>query len=151
MDQARRRVLKGGGAVGVLTWLGAAGVVSFPAHAAEPVFAIHGVAAVMEALGAAGATESAAVEIHAAEIVENGAMVPVEVVSRVPASRQIALLVDQNPTTLAALFDLPEGTAPQLQTRIKMAKTSHVIALVEAEGGFHVARREIKIVQGGCA
>lgn len=150
MDRARRAVLKRGGAAGILAWLASAGVVSLPARAAEPVFAIQGVAAVMAALGAAGAIESTAVEILAAEIVENGAMVPVEVVSRLPATRQIALLVDQNPTTLAALFELPEGTGARLQTRIKMAKTSDVIALVEAGGGFHVARREIKIVQGGC-
>lgn len=150
MDRARRAVLKRGGAAGILAWLASAGVMSLPARAAEPVFAIQGVAAVMAALGAAGAIESTAVEILAAEIVENGAMVPVEVVSHLPATRQIALLVDQNPTTLAALFELPEGTGARLQTRIKMAKTSDVIALVETGGGFHVARREIKIVQGGC-
>ena len=49
-----------------------------------------------------------------------------------------------------AVFDLPEGTLPRVQTRIRMAQTSQVIAVVEAAGGFFVARREIKIVQGGC-
>jgi sulfur-oxidizing protein SoxY len=150
MDRSRRLALKTGGRAGVLAWLVAAGVLPVSAATAASVFSIHGVDAVMEALGAAGARASDAIEIVAAEIVENGAMVSVEVISRLPGTRQMALLVDQNPTTLAAVFALPEGTLPRLQTRIKMAQTSHVIAVVEADGGFALARREIKIVQGGC-
>jgi len=150
MDHSRRLALKTGGRLGVVAWLASAGVLPVSAATIPQVFSIHGVDAVMQALGASGAHESAAVEIAAAEIVENGAMVSVEVASRLPGTRQMALLVDQNPTTLAAVFDLPEGTSPRIQTRIKMAKTSHVIAVVEAEGGFFLARREIKIVQGGC-
>ncbi|MCZ4305506.1 thiosulfate oxidation carrier protein SoxY [Zoogloeaceae bacterium G21618-S1] len=150
MDHSRRAALKTGGSAGVFAWLAAAGVLPVSAATISPVFSIHGVDAVMQALGAAGAHASEAIEIVAAEIVENGAMVSVEVASRLPGTRQMALLVDQNPTTLAAIFDLPEGTSPRLQTRIKMAKTSHVIAVVDAEGGFFLAQREIKIVQGGC-
>jgi sulfur-oxidizing protein SoxY len=150
MDHSRRAALKTGGSAGVFAWLAAAGVLPVSAATISPVFSIHGVDAVMQALGAAGAHASEAIEIVAAEIVENGAMVSVEVASRLPGTRQMALLVDQNPTTLAAIFDLPEGTSPRLQTRIKMAKTSHVIAVVDAEGGLFLARREIKIVQGGC-
>ena len=51
--------------------------------------------------------------------------------------------------TWAALVTLPERRQ-RVQTRIRMAQTSQVIAVVEAAGGFFVARREIKIVQGGC-
>ncbi len=150
MDRSRRSALKAGGRIGLLAWLTAAGVLPVSAATVAPVFSIKGVDAVMQALGAGGARESEAVDILAAEIVENGAMVSVEVNSRLPGTRQMALLVDENPTTLAAVFALPEGTLPQLQTRIKMAQTSHVIAVVEAEGGFYLAKREIKIVQGGC-
>lgn len=150
MDQARRRMLRQGGGVGMLAWLAAAGVLPAAAADVPPVFAIRGVAAVLQALRAAGARASEAVRIEAAEIVEDGSMVSLTVSASLPGVRQIALLADENPTTLVAVFDLPEGTSPRVQTRIRMAQTSHVIAVVEAAGGFFMARREIKIVQGGC-
>jgi sulfur-oxidizing protein SoxY len=35
-------------------------------------------------------------------------------------------------------------------TRVKMGQTSHVVALVKADGKFFFARREIKVTLGGC-
>lgn len=150
MDRARRGVLRQGGRIGMLAWLAAAGVLPAAATEVSPVFALRGVDAVLAALGAAGARMSEAVQIDAAEIVEDGSMVSLTVSARLPGVRQIALLADANPTTLVALYALPEGTVPRVQTRIRMAQTSHVIAVVEAADGFFLARREIKIVQGGC-
>ena len=51
---------------------------------------------------------------------------------------------------LAASFDIPAGTDPAISTRVKMAQTSNVYALVKADGKYYVASKEIKVTLGGC-
>jgi sulfur-oxidizing protein SoxY len=77
-------------------------------------------------------------------------VVPVTVVSAIPSTQSIAILIEKNPNTLAAVFDLPAGTDPSITTRVKMAQTSNVYALVKAGGKFYVAHKEIKVTLGGC-
>jgi sulfur-oxidizing protein SoxY len=101
-------------------------------------------------LGGAQAEESEAVTIVAPDIAENGAVVPIGVSSSVAKAEAIALLVEKNPNMLAAIFFIPQGTLPELQTRVKMAMTSNVFAMVKADGKFHYAGKEIKVTLGGC-
>ena len=77
-------------------------------------------------------------------------MVPVGVASKLPKTEAIAILVEKNPNMLAAVFDIPAGTEPSINTRIKMAQTSNVYALVKADGRFYVTAKEIKVTLGGC-
>ena len=56
----------------------------------------------------------------------------------------------KDPSTLTAVFDLPPGTEPTISTRVKMAQTSNVYALVKADGKYYVAAKEIKVTLGGC-
>ena len=51
---------------------------------------------------------------------------------------------------LAANFAIPKGTIADVQTRIKMAQTSNVYAVVRASGKYYYAAKEIKITLGGC-
>jgi sulfur-oxidizing protein SoxY len=60
------------------------------------------------------------------------------------------LLCDRNPNVLSAVFALGPMAVPEVSTRIKMAQTSNVVAVVEADGRFFAAQREIKITIGGC-
>jgi sulfur-oxidizing protein SoxY len=84
------------------------------------------------------------------DIAENGAVVPIGITSNIPKTESIAILVEKNPNTLAAVFDIPAGTEPSLTTRIKMGQTSNVYALVKADGKYYVAVKEIKVTLGGC-
>ena len=84
------------------------------------------------------------------DIAENGAVVPIGVTSNVPKTESIAILIEKNQNMLAARFDLPAGTEPSLTTRVKMAQTSNVYALVKADGKYYVASKEIKVTLGGC-
>ena len=68
------------------------------------------------------------------DIAENGAVVPIGVTSTIPKTESIAILIEKNPNMLAAVFDIPAGTEPSISTRIKMAQTSNVFALVKAGG-----------------
>ena len=71
-------------------------------------------------------------------------------IGKLDKTSSIALLVEKNPNVLAATFDIPQGTLPEVQTRVKMAQTSNVFALVKADGKFYYAAKEIKITLGGC-
>jgi sulfur-oxidizing protein SoxY len=84
------------------------------------------------------------------DIAENGAVVPVGIASALPKTESIAILIEKNPTLLAAVFDLPPGTDPAISTRVKMAQTSNVYAFVKADGKYYVASKEIKVTIGGC-
>jgi sulfur-oxidizing protein SoxY len=51
---------------------------------------------------------------------------------------------------LAASFNIPQGTEPTVNTRVKMGGTSNVIALVKADGKFYYTTKEVKVTLGGC-
>src|SRR4029078_9561370 len=106
----------------------------------------------VKALGATAPVPSKDVTfVSTPDIAENGAVVPIGIVSNVPKTEAIAILVEKNPNMLAAVFDIPAGTDPSLSTRIKMGQSSNVYALVKADGKYYVASKEIKVTLGGCA
>lgn len=95
-------------------------------------------------------TASDKVTLDVPEIAENGAVVPVSVSTTLEGVTGISILVPGNPSTLAASYVLPAGTLPSIGCRLKMAKTSNVIALVEAGGKLYAATKEVKVTLGGC-
>ena len=103
-----------------------------------------------KAMGVADPKESADVQILASDIAENGAVVPVQAVSKIPDTTQISFLVEKNPNMLAALFDVGPDMVADVTTRIKMGQTSNVIVLVKAGGKYFTATKEIKVTLGGC-
>lgn len=104
----------------------------------------------VKALGGSAAAESKDIVITVPDIAENGAVVPVAVTSKVPGTQNIYILVEKNPNTLAAGFMIPQGTEPNVSTRIKMGQTSNVMAVVKANNQFFVASKEVKVTLGGC-
>ena len=94
--------------------------------------------------------ESDKISLDVPEIAENGAVVPVSVDVSLPNVTSISVLVPENPFTLAASFKIPQGTAAAIGCRIKMAKTSKVIAVVESGGKLYSAAKETKVTLGGC-
>ena len=154
MDIRRRGILKVGGGTGVLALAAAAGLVrpraAFAQQWNKAAFETKSVAATLKALGGSGSTESAQVQITAPDIAENGAVVPITIESAIPRTRTIAILIEKNPSTLSADFDIPEGTDPFITTRVKMAETSNIYAVVQADGKYYHAVKEIKVTLGGC-
>jgi sulfur-oxidizing protein SoxY len=84
------------------------------------------------------------------EIAENGAVVPVSVSSTLPGVTAISIMVPENPSALAASYKFAAGTMPSIGCRLKMAKTSNVIVIVEADGKLYSASKEVKVTLGGC-
>jgi sulfur-oxidizing protein SoxY len=149
--QNRRSFLRRVGAVSALATLGSF-VTTRLGFAAwnKPAFEAKTLADAYKAMGIEGAKESADVQILASDIAENGAVVPVQAVSKLPNTTQIAFFVEKNPNMLAASFDFGADTVADVTTRIKMGQTSNVIVVVKADGKFYTATKEIKVTLGGC-
>jgi len=90
------------------------------------------------------------VTLDAPEIAENGAVVPIAVSTTLADVTSIAILVSENPFPLAANYPIPPGTAPMVASRLKMAKTSKVIALIASGDKVFSASKEVKVTVGGC-
>jgi len=90
------------------------------------------------------------VTLEAPEIAENGAVVPVSVSTALPGVTAISILVPENPFALAASYTFADGTMPSVGCRLKMAKTSNVVAIVEAGGKLYATSKEVKVTLGGC-
>src|ERR1700677_1057677 len=93
---------------------------------------------------------SGKVTLEAPEIAENGAVVPISVSTALAGVTTISILVPENAYTLAASYKFAEGTMPSIGCRLKMAKTSNVVAIVESEGKLYAASKEVKVTLGGC-
>jgi sulfur-oxidizing protein SoxY len=151
----RRLLLQGAGLVALF----GLGLISFgaaPARAAandkypEDAFKQKSDADAIKALYGKSAEASDKVKLDAPEIAENGAVVPVSVATTLDNVTSIAFFVSENPNALAATYRIPPGTLPSVANRLKMQKTSNVIAIVEAGGKLYSATKEVKVTVGGC-
>jgi sulfur-oxidizing protein SoxY len=89
-------------------------------------------------------------KFKAPKIAENGAVVPMTVdASKMDGVTNISILVMKNGTPLAASFNLT-GAQGYVSTRVKMGKTSPVVALVTAGGSTTAVTQEVKVTIGGC-
>jgi len=116
----------------------------------KEAFAAKTAADALKNLGAASTEASNAIVIEAPQIAENGAVVPVEIMSNVPGTTSIAVLIDKNPFPLAGKFDFMEGALPFVKVNLKMGETSEVRVVATAGGRNYVATKEIKVTIGGC-
>jgi sulfur-oxidizing protein SoxY len=149
----RRLILQGAGAV-ALVGLGsipfgfalAAANDKYP----EDAFKQKSEADAIKSLYGKTAEPSDKVKLDAPEIAENGSVVPISVSTTLADVTSISFLVSENPNALAASYKIPAGTVPSVANRLKMAKTSNVIAIVEAGGKLYSATKEVKVTVGGC-
>lgn len=101
-------------------------------------------------LGISDEIPSKAIEIIAPDRAENGAIVQVEVTSRIPDTTGIAIFVEKNPTALIANFVLDKSVQGKMVTRIKMAETSDVKVVVQAGGKYYSASKSVQVMENGC-
>jgi sulfur-oxidizing protein SoxY len=156
-DSARRMILKGAVAGG-LAGVGFAGSgMLWAAYAnadakdwPQDAFKQKNEADALKALYGKAVEVSDKVNLDAPEIAENGAVVPIAVSNTLANVTGIAILVLDNPYTLAASYKIPEGTAASVSNRLKMAKTTKVVAVVESAGKLYSATKEVKVTVGGC-
>ncbi|MFM7847537.1 MAG: thiosulfate oxidation carrier protein SoxY [Rubrivivax sp.] len=133
--------------------LATAGLLPQAAHAAwtQAAFEAKSMADVIKALGGGAATESKDITLTGPDIAENGAVVPVGCSTTLPGVRRMALLVEKNPSVLAAVFDVTDAVDANFGTRVKMGQSSNVFAVaLMADGKVLYGVKEIKVTLGGC-
>jgi sulfur-oxidizing protein SoxY len=156
MDLMRRSLLRGIGSGGVLVAAMAAGLLKpTGVWAADEwnrnAFDAKDTTAALKNIGVGASAESKDLLLKVPEIAENGAVVPIEVVSNLPNTISLAVLVDKNPLPLSAAFDFANGALPEMSVRLKFAQTSNVRAVAKtADGKYYTAQKEIKVTLGGC-
>jgi sulfur-oxidizing protein SoxY len=147
----RREMLSGSARVAAL--LAAGGLLPLAAQAEwnKGAFESKALADAYKALGGQAPAPSTAVTLVGPDIAENGAVVPVGCTSTLAGIKQMAILVEKNPSVLAAVFDVGEAVEPNFNTRVKMGQSSNVYAVaIMADGKVHFAQKEIKVTLGGC-
>ncbi|SFI51521.1 thiosulfate oxidation carrier protein SoxY [Bradyrhizobium sp. cf659] len=151
----RRLILQGAGSVALL----GLGNLPFGATSAvaaandkypEEAFKLKNEADAIKALYGKTAEPSDKVKLDAPEIAENGGVVPISVTTTLDKVTSISFFVAENPNALAASYRIPDGTLPSVANRLKMAKTTNVTAIVEADGKLYSATKEVKVTVGGC-
>ncbi|MGB5540920.1 MAG: thiosulfate oxidation carrier protein SoxY [Gammaproteobacteria bacterium] len=150
----RRIFLKGSLATGALGIAASAGLItpraSLAAWAKEAFEAKEVNAALTGLFGSSDLTASDKIKIKAPDIAENGAVVPVSVSADMESVESITIVTEKNQTPMTASFVLGATAIPDISTRIKMGKTSSVIAIVKSGGKLYSTGKEVKVTIGGC-
>ena len=133
--------------------LAAAGLLPTAAQAAwsQAAFDAKSLADAVKALGGSAPVESKDVTITGPDIAENGAVVPVGCATGLAGVKRLMLMVEKNPNTLAAVFDVTDAVDANFNTRVKMGQSSNVMAVaVLNDGKVLFAQKEVKVTLGGC-
>ena len=154
INMKRRTFLKGSVAAGAVSAAVGAGLLTprmvlaaWPSSA----FQAKSVDAALDGLmGSHQLVGSDKISIRAPDIAENGAVVPVSVTTTIPNVESISIIAEKNVNPLTASFLLGPTTEGYISTRIKMGKTSSVIAVVKAGGKLYSTGKEVKVTIGGC-
>jgi sulfur-oxidizing protein SoxY len=149
MNNSRRTAIKTTGAFATLVSLGIITQAQALAAVDADSFKVKTLDDALKAIGGTPAT-SDQITVVSPDIAENGAVVPVGASSKLPNTTEIYLIVEKNPTPLSCAFFIPEGTEPDVQTRLKMGQSTNVFAVVRADGKLYSASKETKVTLGGC-
>ena len=155
IDPLRRIILKSASASGAIGVLLASGLLRptgvLAADWNRPAFTATSLPDAIKASGLTGSAESSGIVIKTVDIAENGAQVPLEVVSNIAGSQTIAVFVDKNPLPLAARLSFAKGALARVRLQLKMAESSRIRIVVRAaDGKTYHASREVKVTLGGC-
>ena len=101
-------------------------------------------------LGSDQHSQSEKIKLKAPDIAENGAVVPITVSSSLDNVEAISIIAKTNPAPLTSLYRLSPNSEAFVSTRIKMGKTSDIVAVLKADGKLYSATKEVKVTIGGC-
>jgi len=154
LNTQRRLLMKSSLATAALGTAIAAGLITprqVFANALPPAFSSKNADDALKQLFAGQSIEdSTAIKIKAPDIAENGAVVPISISSDIKGIESISVLVSKNATPLVANFNFSDTTEAFVSTRIKMGKSSDVVAIVKADDKLYRAKTEVKVTIGGC-
>jgi len=154
MDTSRRIILKATMAAGTIAVAAGANLLTpstvFAAWPASAFKATKLDVAMDSLTGKGRPAESADITVEAPDIAENGAVVSVKVKTTLPKVESISVYVPVNAFPLSASYILSNQMETSITGRIKMAKTSDIVAVVKSNGKLYSAKKAVKVTLGGC-
>lgn len=90
------------------------------------------------------------IHLKVPDTAENGAIVPITFTSTLDNVQSVAIIAERNPIPLVGQFKLENEAEPFIQARIKMAESSHVIAIVNAANHLFTHKKYVNVTVGGC-
>ncbi|MBK7547288.1 MAG: thiosulfate oxidation carrier protein SoxY [Rhodoferax sp.] len=149
--QTRRQAIKKSAVVaGLLASTGLFPQFAFAAYNA-PAFEAKSIQDALKALGAGAPAESKDITVTGPDIAENGAVVPLGVSTTLTGVKRMLIMVEKNPASLTALFNMTDSVEPSFSTRAKMGQSSDVYAVaIMGDGKVLFAKKEVKVTLGGC-
>jgi len=102
-------------------------------------------------VGSTSIKPDARVAVHVPEEAAIGAVVPVGVVSSLPDTQKIVLLVDNHSRSIVAKLDTTNAKlAPSLSTHLQLERPATVTALVKTKSGWHSNFTQVKTLGENC-
>ena len=101
-------------------------------------------------VGNTALTDSDKLSIKLPDIAENGSIVSFAVNHSIPNAETLSILVAENSSKLAASYVLSNHVHSFVSGRIKMRKTSEVVAVIKAGDTLYSTRGKVKVTLGGC-
>ena len=154
MTMQRRLFLRGtlaGSAVGVAVGAGLLTPQAVLAAWPKKAFEAKKVGDALDALfGSSDVAASGDIKIKAPDIAENGAVVPITVDAGIGNIQSVSIIAEKNPVPLVATYQMGPSAEGYVSMRIKMGKTSNVVAVVKAGDQLFKAHKEVKVTIGGC-
>jgi sulfur-oxidizing protein SoxY len=116
----------------------------------KPAFESATLADAIKNLNIKAEAPSAQIEIIAPDKAENGAVVQVEINSHIANTESITIFSEKNPTPLVAQYTFSNGALPYVVTRIKMAETCDLKAVIKANNQYFTASKRVEVLENGC-
>jgi sulfur-oxidizing protein SoxY len=125
--------------------------------AMEPAYAANDYDALIKKFTGGKTPTVGKVSFDVPEIAENGNTVPMTVRVESPMTPQshvtdVLVVADGNPRAGVVTFRFsPASGVAEANTRIRLSKTQHLIAVAKMnDGSFYTVKKEVKVTIGGC-
>lgn len=148
MDSIRRKIIQTSALFSALASIGLI-TSSQAAEWSNSAFSAKTVEEALKALGVSSPENSSDITLKIPDVVETSAVVSITVQSKLKV-QQFAILVDKNPSILAAQIFIPSGTEPFIRMNIKVAQSSNVIILAQSSNKWFMTSAAVKVILGGC-
>jgi len=106
--------------------------------------------AIHNLFGSSTLIKSEKITLKTPKTAENGSAVPITIKTDLANVESINIFVDENPFPLTASFKIPKGTIANISTRIRLAKSSRVTAVVKVEDKLYSQSQQVNVTIGGC-
>lgn len=146
MRVTRRRIVLGSAAAAVAALQ--QGLLASPER--RGAFDARSLREALEAADLVQARPSDEIRLVVPQLVDNPAMVPIQMESALPGTRTLALFIDRNPFPYIARFDFDDGALPFVGLRVRVAESSVVRAIGVTPAGVFTAIAPTQAAAGGC-